>query len=137
MSWYLAEIVNESRIQGETKSLVHINMTLIAAESPEEAYERALEVGKQGEFSYENYENRTVDVMFRGLRNLSPIYEELEHGSEIFYQEKDGLLEGQISCLVRSKTDLAAFQLPKKPKRRYMPKDSYESLQNMEKNHPK
>ncbi len=40
--WYLADIVIEFTIEGERDNLVHTNVTLIRADSPEQAYERAL-----------------------------------------------------------------------------------------------
>ena len=99
--WYLADIVEEIQVQDEDTRLVHINLTLIRADLREEAYERSLEVGKQGEVIYQNNDGKTVTVVFRGLRNLYVIYEELEHGSEILYELKEDISEGQIVELLR------------------------------------
>lgn len=111
--WYLAEIVEQVQVAGEVKSLVHINTTLIRAGSPEEAYERSLERGKQSEMSYPNTDGEIVTVRFRGLRNLHVIHEELEHGSEILYERKEDVNEEQIRQFVRSKAELSVF-LPHK-----------------------
>ena len=107
--WYLADIVEEIRIEGEDNSLVHINLILIRADSPEEAYERSLEIGKQSEIIYQNTDDQTVTTIFRGLRNLYVIHDELEHGSELIYEEKEDLDEEQIQKLVRSKAELSVF----------------------------
>ena len=98
--WYLAEIVQEFQITGEGNSLVHVNLTLIRADSPEEAYERSLERGKQSEMSYPNTKGEIFTVRFRGLRNLYVIHEELEHGSEILYELKEDVTEPESQAMV-------------------------------------
>ncbi len=108
--WYLADIVEEFQVQDEETSLVNIILTLIRADSPEEAYQRSLEIGKQSEMSYQNTVGKTVTVIFRGLRNLHVIYEELEHGSEILYELKEDITEGQIASLLRPKAELSVFR---------------------------
>jgi hypothetical protein len=107
--WYLADIVEEFQVQDEDTSLVHINLILIRADSPEEAYERSLEVGRQSETSYQNTDGKTVTVIFRGLRNLYVIHDELEHGSELLYELKEDITEGQIVKFLRSKAELNVF----------------------------
>ncbi len=84
--WYIAEIVQEIKIEDEETSLVWINFALIRADSPEEAYERALEVGKQSEYTDRNLDGKMVHAIFRGLHNLHVIHQELAHGSEILYE---------------------------------------------------
>jgi len=45
--WYLAEIVEEFRIESEPDNIVHTNMVLVRADSPEEAYRTHLPWGKK------------------------------------------------------------------------------------------
>jgi hypothetical protein len=109
--WYLADIVLEITIQDDPENIVHVNLTLIRAHAPQEAYDRANEVGKQSETIYENTEGKTVKVTFRGLRDLNVIHDELEHGSEVIYEELTGLSEEQLNNLVHSKQALTVFRL--------------------------
>jgi hypothetical protein len=85
--WYLADIVMEITIEDDPVNLIHINITLIRADSPEEAYERALECGKQSEFTEPDIYGKMMTHTFRGLRDLNVIHEELEHGSELVYEQ--------------------------------------------------
>lgn len=108
--WYLADLVVEFRIEGESDSLVHYNLTLVRADSPEEAYSKALVFGGHHESSYTNPEGKQVHVVFRGLRDLLVIYDELEDGVEILYEERQGLSEEQVASTVAEKAALAVFQ---------------------------
>lgn len=107
--WYIADIVEELHVEGEDTSLVHINLTLIRADSPDEAYQRSLEVGQRSEMTYPNPEGAIVTVRFRGLRNLHVIHEPLEHGSELLYERQEAASEAQIQKLLRSKAELNVF----------------------------
>jgi hypothetical protein len=107
--WYLAELVMEFDVAGE-RPLVHVNTTLIRADSPDEAYQKARHFGEGGESEYTNTDGNSVRIKFRGLRNLLPIYETLEDGAEILYEEISGLSNAEISKLVRDKSELAIFQ---------------------------
>ncbi|MEP7293014.1 MAG: DUF4288 domain-containing protein [Chloroflexota bacterium] len=107
--WYLADIVQEFQIEDEASSLVWINLILIRADSPEEAYERSLEEGNSHNSTYLNTDGKRVSSVFRGLRNLYVIIDKLEHGSELIYEEKDDLNEEQVQKLLRSKSELSVF----------------------------
>jgi Domain of unknown function (DUF4288) len=108
--WYLAEIVEEIRIESEPENIVHTNIVLIRAESPEEAYQRTLALGKEGEMTYTNPDGRTVQVYFRGLRDLNVIHGELEHGTELIYEERTGMSESDFARWVPAKEDLGVFR---------------------------
>lgn len=108
--WYLAEIVQEFRVEDEDSSLVFINFILIRADSPEEAYERSLIEGKAHEYADFNTDGKRVTSIFRGLANLHVIYDELEHGSEILYESKEDVSEAQIQAMVRPKSELNVFR---------------------------
>lgn len=107
--WYLADIVEQISVEDDPRSAVHINTVLIRASSPEEVYRKALECGKQGETSYENPDGKAVRITFRGLRNLNMIYEPLEDGAEISFDEKIGLDEEAIRAMVRPREELGVF----------------------------
>jgi hypothetical protein len=56
--WYLAELVEEITVEDEPRNVVHTNVILVRADSPQEAYDRSLGLGKQSETSYENLAGR-------------------------------------------------------------------------------
>jgi len=114
--WYLAEIVMEITIQGDARNVVHVNTTLVRADSPDDAYHRALELGERGETAYENSHGKTVEIRFRGLRSLEVIYEPLEHGAELTFSERIAVHEEELAKLITSKEQLEVFQ-PIRPSR--------------------
>src|SRR5438093_8558330 len=98
--WYLADIVEEIKVQDEKRSLVHINIVLVESDSPENAYQKALELGRQCNQTYKNTDGKKVVCRFRGLRDLNVIHDELEHGAELIYQRKAGLTKSAVKRLV-------------------------------------
>ncbi|MGH9554490.1 MAG: DUF4288 domain-containing protein [Terriglobales bacterium] len=113
--WYVAEIVEEIRVEHDPENVVHRNLVLIRADSPEEAYEKAIELGREGDREYDNPEARRVRFRFRGLSELCVIYDELEHGAELLFSEDVGVSEEQIASWVRPKEALAVFR-PDEPR---------------------
>src|SRR5271156_3337032 len=99
--WYIADIIQEFKIEGEQDNVVHIDTTLVRADSPDEAFERALALGREGEDSYKNPSGRLVTVRFRGLWDLNVVDGELEHGTELLFDRKEGLSEMEMRQLVR------------------------------------
>jgi len=108
--WYIAEIVLKITVEDEPRSVVHTNFVLIEARSPDEALERAVQLGKEHEDSYRNPANRMVRIQFCGLRDLNVIHDELEHGAEITYQEEVGLSDSAIEKKVRPRDQLGVFR---------------------------
>jgi len=113
--WYLATMIEQITVEGDGRNVVHKNYVLIRADSPEDAYEKAHDLGKKREVSYENPAGRLVRISFKGLSGLNVIYDELEHGAELQYEELLGITEQQVQTLLRQKEDLAVFQ-PISPK---------------------
>lgn len=107
--WYLADVILEHVIGGDTRNVIHINMHLIEASSPEQAYEKAQVLGAQSEDTYLNSDGKQVRVIFRGLRDLNVIHEELEDGAELAYSQKVALPEAQVRAMVREREQLAVF----------------------------
>jgi hypothetical protein len=107
--WYIGGIVLEFVIEDDPRNVVHSNTLLIEANSPEDAYKKALELGKSEEMEYLNTNGKQVKVKFRGLRDLNVIHDELEHGAELFYQEEVEVPERVIRDRVREKRKLAVF----------------------------
>lgn len=110
IAWYWAEIIEEIRIAGEADNIVLLNTVLIRAGSPDQAYERALELGREYDSEYVNSDGQTVTCRFRGLRDIGAIYDGLEHGSELFYSEETCVSEEELAQLATPKEDLTLFQ---------------------------
>jgi hypothetical protein len=112
--WFIAEIVEEITVEGDQRNIVHVNFNLIRADSPEEAYAKSLELGKQCDTEYENSAAKRVQIRFRGLRNLTVMYDELEHGAELMYEERIAVPGDELEKCVRGKEQLDVF-IPWKP----------------------
>ncbi|GCE13969.1 DUF4288 domain-containing protein [Tengunoibacter tsumagoiensis] len=109
--WYLAELLEEARITGEAEHIVYNSLVLIRASSPEEAYKKALQRGKEREDNYEDDEGRWVTVAFRGLSDLNLIDGELEDGAEIIYEELEGISDEELVNLIPPKEQLGVFRV--------------------------
>ena len=107
--WFVADLVEEIRIEGHRRNIVHINTVLIRATTPEEAYARAIERGESSNQSYTNSKGELVSTRFRGLRHLDVVFDPLEDGCEITFREKLGVSEAGIEKLVLPKEELEAF----------------------------
>jgi hypothetical protein len=108
--WWLADLIVEFTIEGEDGKDVHYNLTLIRADSAEEAYTKALKLGVKHNVTYTNTDGRAVDVHFRGLRDLMVIYDEIEDGAELLYEEESSVSEDHIVAAVRPKHMLSVFE---------------------------
>src|SRR5258708_24120146 len=108
--WYLADIVLLHTIEDDSENVVYINFVLIHASSPENAYEKALEIGHNEEAVYENTESKRVTVTFIGLRELNVIHDKLEHGAELTYERKIGLKRRKLKQLVSAKKKIGLFR---------------------------
>ena len=127
--WYIADLVMECQIEGEPRNVVHVDIVLVRADSPEEAFQKAEQLGKEGENSYLNPNNQQVIWLYRGLRDLQVIHDELEHGAELMYEEKIGISEDEVQAIVRAKSQLNVFK-PYKP--RDISKPDYSSQEVMD-----
>ena len=107
--WFLARHVVETRVEGRKRNVVHVNYVLIEAKTPAAAYRKAVELGKRGNARYKNPAGKTVTIRFLGLRDLDVIYDPLEHGCEIMFQEHLGMTPARLRALVRKKEDIEAF----------------------------
>ncbi|MEW6499428.1 MAG: DUF4288 domain-containing protein [Cyanobacteriota bacterium] len=108
--WYVAELVMECRIEGEARNVVHVNIVLVRADSPEEAFEKAEQLGKEDEISYLNPMNQRTVWLYRGLRDLNVIHDELEHGAELMFEERINVSEGAVQDMITTKSQLNLFR---------------------------
>ncbi len=109
IEWFLAEVVQQFTFGNGDPPSVWVNTLLIKASSLEEGYEKAMVEGKRYDDDYLNSDGVEVKSRFRGLRDLLLIYETLEHGAEVLWQEFDDLTEEQIEGMITPKKELGAF----------------------------
>lgn len=129
-NWYLVWLVEEIIVEDDPRNIVHTNLMLVRADSPDEAYEKAIELGKESEISYENPDGKSVVHVFRGIKDLNVIHDELEHGAELNYEERIGVSNDEIERMVPPKEQLTIFrpdEVSENPN--YMPKDIAEELE--------
>jgi len=128
--WYLADVVLEHQVEGDPRNVVHVNMHLIEAASPENAYEKVVALGRDSELVYANTSGVQVRVIFRRLRNLNVIHDELEDGAELTYEEKVSVPEAEIASWLCPRDKLGIFtdREFKNEVPNYMPQEVMRSL---------
>lgn len=109
VKWYLAEAVGQITVEDDPRNVLHTNMIPVRADSPEEAHDKAIELGHSAEISYVNPNGKFVKFRFLGLHDLNVIHDELEHGAEIAYSESIGLDESAIEKGITPKESLGVF----------------------------
>jgi Domain of unknown function (DUF4288) len=107
--WYLADVIEEIRVKGKKRNVVHVNTLPVRADSPEDAYKKAVKLGRRVNISYKNLAGQKVTCRFRGLKHLLVIYDKLEHGAEILYQEHVGVPKSKLRSWSKPKHRLEVF----------------------------
>jgi hypothetical protein len=76
--WYIAELTEEVTLEGDPKNLVHKKTRVIFADSPQDAYEKALSMITEHEISYINEHHKAIRTRFWGLRELDVTNEDMD-----------------------------------------------------------
>jgi len=76
--WYIAELTEEVTLEGDPKNLVHKKTRVIFADSPQDAYEKALSMITEHEISYINEHHKANRTRFWGLRELNLSNEDMD-----------------------------------------------------------
>jgi hypothetical protein len=103
-------MVLEIRVEGDQRNVVHKNLVLVRAGSAEEAYTKALSLGRENSISYENPSRKKVEIQFQGLSKLTAVNDRLEDGAELSYEEFVDVPEEKIREWVVPKHLLRAFR---------------------------
>lgn len=119
--WYIVEIIEkcEPPIHNESQDLRRVktwgNHHLIRAKSGEEAYEKAITLGKEGEFRFINSDGLELEWSFVGIGDIIPIYEDnIEDGTEIMWTDYGNISNRKAERFARDKKDLLQSIKPKK-----------------------
>ncbi|MDR0352897.1 MAG: DUF4288 domain-containing protein [Opitutaceae bacterium] len=106
-NFYIAELVQECRVEGYATSSVWVNIHIVKAGSPAEAYAKASKLGKSHNRKYKaGSEARNARWIFRGIRDLIPIYEKIEDGAEVMFEAHERMTEKRIIKMLRAKSDI-------------------------------
>jgi hypothetical protein len=76
--WYIAELTEEVTLEGDPQNLVHKKTRVIFADSPQDAYEKALSMITEHEISYINEHHKAIRTRFWGLRELNLSNEDMD-----------------------------------------------------------
>ncbi len=111
--WYLADIVERAEMVGDDKTnpnrrcLTWVNSVLIQATSVEEAYDKAIKIGKKNyTLRYKAASGRICSWKVLGLSSLLPIYEDIEDGAEIAFTDKGHIAAKTSKALVRTRREI-------------------------------
>jgi hypothetical protein len=99
--WYVAELTEEVTLEGDPLHVVHKKTRVIFADSPEDAYQKALSMITEHEISYLNEHKRAVRTRFWGLRELDLSNEDMDRA---------GILPRERMARRRNATGLSAEQ---------------------------
>jgi hypothetical protein len=76
--WYIAELTEEVTLEGDPQNLVHKKTRVIFADSPQDAYQKALAMITEHEVGYINQHHKTIRTRFWGLRELDLSNEDMD-----------------------------------------------------------
>lgn len=112
-NWYIAEIFEkcEPLDRNENQDLRRVttwgNHYLIRADSPEQAIDKAVIIGKEGEFKFTNTDGLEMEWIFVGIGDLLPIYEDtIEDGIELMWTDYGFISNRRTLRMALSKEEL-------------------------------
>jgi hypothetical protein len=108
-TWYVATLVVHITVGRNPTSVLHRNTVLVKAHAPEEAYRLAVVLGRKNNRRWRNSAGELVRIRFLGLEELNVVHDELEHGAELFYNERLLRPRQRPESWVRPKRVLAVF----------------------------
>lgn len=110
-TWYIAEVAVLFDFGSESAPMLQNNFVLIRASTPDHALEAAQRRGQLYEDEYVNTDGKPVVCKFVGIRNLHEVYDALEDGAELLYEEFTLQSKEEAAAYVRPKRDLAVFRI--------------------------
>lgn len=113
--WWVASYIerlewsNEDRRNPRRRCLAWENTVLVKATNRDQAYRKAMAIGRQSSGPFTNVNGRVGKWRFEGLTSLLPIYDKLEHGAEILWVEHENRTIARIRRMVKRKLGLECF----------------------------
>jgi hypothetical protein len=133
-SWYLADLIIKIAVSDDPRTVVHRNTVLVHADAADQAFDKAMQFGRESETSFQNPAGKRVTFEFVGVAELQEIVDEAPYdGAELCYSEYINWDRRKIDALVKDKGDLHAFRPHKRrPKNLpdYASKEIVDELRN-------
>jgi hypothetical protein len=118
-NWYIAEIIEkcEPVERNEKQELRRVttwgNHHLIKADSPEKAFDKAVKLGKEAEYKFTNSDKVEMEWIFVGIGELLPIYEDIEDGAELMWNDYGFISNRRTMRMPYKKKELMKLIKPK------------------------
>jgi len=118
-NWFIVEIIEkcEPVKRDENQDLRRVttwgNHHLIKADSPEKAFDKAVKLGKEAEYKFTNTDKVEMEWIFVGIGELLPIYEDIEDGAEIMWNDYGFISNRRTMRMPYEKKELMKLIKPK------------------------
>ena len=118
-NWYIVEIIEkcEPVERNEKQELRRVttwgNHHLIKADSPEKAFDKAVTLGKEAEYKFTNSDKIEMEWIFVGIGELLPIYEDIEDGAELMWNDYGFISNRRTMRMPYKKKELMELIKPK------------------------
>ena len=118
-NWYIVEIIEkcEPVERNEKQDLRRVttwgNHHLIKADSPEKAFDKAVKLGKEAEYKFTNSDKIEMEWIFVGIGELLPIYEDIEDGAELMWNDYGFISNRRTMRMPYKKKELMKLIKPK------------------------
>lgn len=118
-NWYIVEIIEkcEPVERNEKQELRRVttwgNHHLIKADSPEKAFDKAVKLGKEAEYKFTNTDKIEMEWIFVGIGELLPIYEDIEDGAELMWNDYGFISNRRTMRMPYKKKELMKLIKPK------------------------
>ena len=118
-NWFIVEIIEKcepvkrDENQGLRRVTTWGNHHLIKADSPEKAFDKAVKLGKEAEYKFTNTDKVEMEWIFVGIGELLPIYEDIEDGAEIMWNDYGFISNRRTMRMSYEKKELMKLIKPK------------------------
>mgnify|MGYP003424492730 FL=1 len=118
-NWYIVEIIEkcEPVSRNDKNDLRRVttwgNHHLIKANSPEEAFDKAIKLGKEKNYKFTNSDKVEMESIFVGVGELLPIYEDIEDGAELMWNDYGFISNRRTMKMPYKKEELMKLIKPK------------------------
>ena len=118
-NWFIVEIIAkcEPVERNEKQELRRVttwgNHHLIKADSPEKAFDKAVKLGKEAEYKFTNCDKIEMEWIFVGIGELLPIYEDIEDGAELMWNDYGFISNRRTMKMPYKKKELMKLIKPK------------------------
>lgn len=118
-NWYIVEIIEkcEPVERNEKQELRRVttwgNHHLIKADTPEKAFDKAVKLGKEAEYKFTNTDKIEMEWIFVGIGELLPIYEDIEDGAELMWNDYGFISNQRTMRMPYEKKELMKLIKPK------------------------